>query len=172
MNIIYKKVSLISICICLLTLLAITLTSCGSHTSASSSAQNISLETLNQYITKEAGNLPEMSTYTSESQDAEDWFNYLCDFDYSKIDQYFISYSSSGSAEEIFLLKVKNEADVPYAVKALENRITARTSTFEMYLPAEVSKLSSGTVVSKGNYIALLICPDQYSAKKAFETNL
>lgn len=172
MNIINKKTTFTIVCICLLGLFTVSLTSCGSHATASSSAPTISLQTLNETITKNAGNLPEMATYTSQSEDAEDWFNYLCDFNYSKIDQYYISYSSSGSAEEIFLLKVKNEADVPFAVNALQNRITSRTSTFKMYLPAEVSKLSSAVVVSKGNYVALLICPDQYSAKKAFEASL
>lgn len=155
----------------LISILSLSVTSCGKRKMVFANT-NVNLAELASNIAKEAGKLPEMSTYSSEDKDAKDWFTYLCDLDYSKVDQYYISYSSSGSAEEIFLIKLKNSDDIGFATMALKDRIVNRTSQFELYLPGEVSKLSSAKIISKGNYVGLIICSDLYSAQKTFEAAL
>ncbi len=162
-----NKLKLMISCICLCSLLCMTVTSCG-KTAVVSANNNVNLQELTTKIASQAGKLPEMSTYSSKDADAEDWFNYLCDFDYSKVENYYISYATNGNAEEIFLIQLKDSSDIGFATIALQNRIQSRTEQFKLYLPKEVSKLSSAKIVSKDTIIALLVCPDEYSAQKAF----
>lgn len=167
MNKCYRKIFL---SLCFLFVLSITCISCGMRSNVTAAAvSSINLEELASTIESSAGKLPDMSTYCTEDKDAEDWFNYLCDFDYSKVEDYYIAYSSSGTAEEIFLIRLKDSEDCTYAELSLHNRIKSRTATFDQYQPEEVAKLGNAIVTSNGNYVALLICQDEYSAKKAFQ---
>lgn len=163
----YLKV--ISLQLCFLFLVLTSCISCGTHSSTAAAASTISLEELSSKIEQAAGTLPKMSRSTASNKDAEDWFCYLCDFDYSKVEDYSISYASNGSAEEIFLIKLKDSNDSTSAELSLHNRIKSRTITFDQYQPEEVYKLSNAIVTSNGNYVALLICQDEYNAKKAFQ---
>lgn len=164
----YRKQSFLSLCLILL--LSISCISCGTRNNATVAAASvISLQDLTYKIEQAGGKLPKMDCYNTSSKDAEDWFHYLCDFDYSKVDDYYISYASNGSAEEIFLIKLKNSEDSTYAELSLHDRIKSRATTFDQYAPKEAAKLSHAVITSNGNYVALLICEDEYSAKKAFE---
>lgn len=168
-----KSIKFISFCLCMTFLFSIVCTSCGQRNHVVSVAScAVDLKDLFTSVKNASGALPEMCSFSTLDKDAEDCFRCLCDFDYSKVEDYYISYSSSGTAEEIFLIKLKNSEDSTYAKLSLHNRIKSRSATFDQYQPGECSKLGKAIIASKGNYVALLICPDGYSAKQAFESYL
>lgn len=93
----------------------------------------------------------------SKDQTPEDVFTYLCDIDYDKIDEFYISYASDSTAEEVFLIRLKDKSDVDMAKEELQARVERRKYQFQVYKPEEVSKFDDAKVESKGNYVLLII---------------
>ena len=137
----------------------------GNNEAAKTADMNVLIENM----TKAAGTLPDMTTYTSSETDAESTFDYLCELDYSKINSFIITYSSEASAEELFLMELKDAKDIDAAKLALQKRIKTRRTAFNTYLPAEVSKIDKAQITSYGKYISLIICPTPQSATDAFQ---
>ncbi len=121
-------------------------------------------------MVKEAGELPEMSTFTSTDENAQDSFTFLCDLDYEKVEDFIITYSSEAAADEIFIIHVKDKADMVAAKTALDNRIETRKTAFNTYMPSEVSKIENAKIVQSGRYIALVICKQPQSTSDKFLT--
>jgi hypothetical protein len=80
----------------------------------------------------------------------------------------FIS-GSGGTAEEIAVLQAKNIDDVEKLRELAENRVEELKFRFENYVPAEMVKLDSATVVVKGDAVFLVICDDAQSAADAID---
>lgn len=79
-----------------------------------------------------------------------------------------ILYAGGTSALEVAVLRMEDESGAKAAVKALGEYIDARAGSFAGYAPEEYAVLEQSSAVSRGQYAALLICPDQEAAQDAF----
>lgn len=120
-------------------------------------------------MTKAAGKLPAMDTFTSEDEDAQSTFEYLCDFDYSRVNSFRITYSSEATADEIFIIELKDAKDVEEVKEALSDRKQTRHTAFNTYLPSEVKRVDDGLITSYGKYVALVICDTPQASVDSFQ---
>jgi predicted small secreted protein len=144
-----KRVSVI----CAL-LLALLLTACGG---TGSSAGQDPIE-LGEAMTEAAQDLPAMSTVTSQDDDGAELFRYLSDLDYDKVDGYYFSYASAGTAEEIAVIRLKSADDADEAKASLECHREDRLGIFEFYSPDQVPMAEDGEIRSQGNMVVLAFC--------------
>ena len=72
------------------------------------------------------------------------------------------------SALEVAVLRLKDGANTGQAVRALMDYIDRRAGAFAGYAPEQYAILEKSAAVSRGQYVALLICPDMDAAEKAF----
>lgn len=107
------------------------------------------------------------SLYTGDKDDKK-WFEYLCDFDYDKIEEYGISYAVNSTADEIFVIRLNSSADVDEMRASLEKRKESRKTTFNTYAPEEVAKIDSALITSYRNIVAFVIAKDTEGAQEAF----
>ena len=81
-----------------------------------------------------------------------------------------ILYAGGTSALEIAVLQMGSADMAGDAQKALQAYIEERTGAFTGYLPEEAAILEQSSAVSRGPYVALLICEGQQVAKEAFNS--
>ncbi len=72
-------------------------------------------------------------------------------------------------ADEIFILKLKDGADVDKLIDGMGAYIIDRIGQYEGYAPEEVPKLENAQIVQKGNYIMMLIAEDPSAGAEVFE---
>jgi predicted small secreted protein len=135
-------------------LLALLLTACGG---TDSSAGQDPIE-LGEAMTQAAEDLPAMSTVTSQDEDGAELFRYLSDLDYDKVDGYYFSYASGGTAEEIAVIRLKSADDADEAKESLERHREDRLGIFEFYSPDQVPMAEDGEIISRGNMVVLAFC--------------
>ena len=88
----------------------------------------------------------------------EESFDNLYGIQYDDISDGAILYTESGGlADEISIVRMKDNEDVSIAKQKLLDRIESRRQTFAGYKPEEVRKLDSASVIVQGNYAALII---------------
>ena len=76
---------------------------------------------------------------------------------------------ATGNADEIAMFQVK-DADQLTTVKSLINdRISDLKVRYEDYKPEEMSKIDGAVIKEKGNYIFLVISPDNDKAKEVLD---
>ncbi len=63
-------------------------------------------------------------------------------------------------ANEIIVIKVKDEADIASATSALEARKQQVYKTWEQYLPDQFEMVKQGVIKTNGKYAALIISPE------------
>lgn len=63
-------------------------------------------------------------------------------------------------ANEIIVVKVKDEADIGMAKSALEQRKNQVYKTWEQYLPDQFEMVKQGVIKTNGKYAALIISPE------------
>lgn len=137
------------ICLMMCLVLMLGTIGCGD----SSDGKSVDMTTLQNDLPALDDELPEMTTVTDQSSDAEASFSVLADFDYAKVDHFFYSYSKSGSPEEIAVISVKDKLDVTDLMKALQNHIDSRTATFQQYSPEQVQMVESSILTYEGTYV-------------------
>lgn len=83
-------------------------------------------------------------------------------------------YSSefSMSAEEVLLIKVKDEGQVRAAADAIEDRIATRKAEFEGYVPEEVKMLEDAKLSVRGKYIFFAAAPKADTYLTVFSQSL
>ena len=147
--------------LCLLTaaLLALCLCACGSSPTESKTLDMTALQT---QLLEKADQLPEMQSVSSADSEASSLFSYLSTLDYDKVAGYLLSYSSSGTADEIALVQVKDSADLDAAKQSLEEHLQQRQRLFQQYSPAEAKRAEDALLYTRGDCVVLLIC-DQAS---------
>ncbi|MCH5325106.1 MAG: DUF4358 domain-containing protein [Eubacterium sp.] len=92
------------------------------------------------------------------------------DIDADKIESVSAFICGSGAApDEIAVFKLASSDDVAAAKEALEARAAKQKASFEDYKPDEVYKFGEN-VVSKGQYVALIICADNSAAISVFNS--
>jgi len=79
-----------------------------------------------------------------------------------------VEYAGGVSALEAAVVRLADGADPAGAVKALEAYIDSRAGAFAGYAPEQYAILEGARAVSRGQYAALLICPDADAAEAAF----
>lgn len=116
----------------------------------------------------------DMTYVSSSDRDAEKNFGYLSDMDYSKIDSFFMYFSSDGakSADEIAVITVKDGKDAGEALNSLKDHLEYRKSLYRTYGADQMPKLNRAVTVSKGNCAALIVCDDNSAVRAAFENYL
>lgn len=120
-------------------------------------------------MTDTAKNLPDMSIADSESEDGQESFEYLFDIAYDKIEKYYFTYSSAGTAEEMALIQLKDEADAEAMKDALQKHVQSRISLLQTYAPEQVEMTEGAVISSKGKFVSLIICENTSEVKAAFE---
>jgi predicted small secreted protein len=135
-------------------LLVLLLTACGG---TGSSAGQDPIE-LGKAMTEAAQDLPAMSTVTSQDEDGAELFRYLSDLDYEKVDGYYFSYATAGTAEEIAVIRLKSADDADEAKASLERHREDRLGIFEFYDPEQAPMAEDGEIRSQGNMVVLAFC--------------
>ena len=129
----------------------------------------VSLYSLQSSMLEADKNLPDMTSVSSSNDNAEDLFSYLSDYDYEKVDGYFLAYSSEGLADEIAVVRLKNKSDVAGMIKSLEEHVDGRRKLYESYQPNQVNRVENALLLNEDNYAVLIIGHDQQAIKAAFE---
>lgn len=80
-----------------------------------------------------------------------------------------VLYAGGVNAQEVAVLRLPDQSGAKSVQKALESYIDARSGAFAGYAPEQYAILENSGTASRGAYIALLICPDQDTAKDAFD---
>ncbi len=88
----------------------------------------------------------------------EDQLKDTYNIDPAKLEAYAIRIPMMNvKANEIAILKVKDEADVPGVEDALKNRAANVQQQFETYLPDQYENAKNYKLVTKGKYVLLVI---------------
>lgn len=96
-------------------------------------------------------------------------------FNLNAADYAGVMYYSTGaniSAEEILLVKVKNDGQIQKVTEAVEQRIESRINDFEGYAPDEVRLLEDARQSVRGNYIFYACSPEADTYMSAFNSSL
>ena len=117
------------------------------HTMAQSLLNDITYE---DQLTKVEGNMFQM-IYGISQEDIEEYEAYV---------------STGATAEEIAVIKAKDEATAESMEEKLTERVEAQKNSFANYIPKEVEKLEEAVVYQEGVYVVLSISNDDEKAEK------
>ena len=148
-------------------LLILALAGCGGK--ETSPAQTADMEAMQTALLAADPTLPEMRSITGQVGDAETLFTYVSDLPYEKVDDFLLSYSAEGKADEIAVIAVKDPADAEAAADTLRAHLDQRLTLFRQYSPDEVSRAEKALVFTQDQYAVLLICDGNQDVKAAFE---
>lgn len=73
--------------------------------------------------------------------------------------------------DEIVVVEAVDADAVAGIQEKMENRYQAKRKEMEDYLPEEYEKINNGGVVTKGNYVALLVSSEQEKLEALIEVN-
>lgn len=162
-----KKVLLSLLAVCLL---AVSLTACSGGAAPSTS---VNMEQLQKAMLSAdptlAKDITSITSNTGDASEAKKNFSYFSTLDYEKVDRYLLSYSSSGTADEVAVIAVKDAADVSEAASTLRAHVDDRLKLFQQYGPDQASRVEKAEIFTKDQYAVLLICDDSDAVKTAFE---
>ena len=162
-----KKIGVL-LAVCLMSVFV--LTGCGDD--ASGDGVNVDLQALMDEMKATDTALPQMSTVTESSENAEATFAVLADFDYSKVDQFIYSYSETGSPEEIAVVHVADKAAVGDLMKVLQAHIDSRLGTFRAYSPEKASIVEGAVLTYSDKYVFLAITPTSGAMQDIFKSKV
>lgn len=113
-----------------------------------------------------------LDTKNLEKQDSQALKRYygLNSADYDGV--LFYSASSSMSAEEVLMIKVKNDDQIQGVRDAINTRIANRKNDFDGYAPKQVQLLDSAQLKVRGDYIFLAVAPKADEYLSAFSKSL
>ena len=113
--------------------------------------------------------MPDMTTVTDETEGAKDLFLIFSELDYDKVENYVFSYSTTGLADEIIVVHLKDDGDIKELEEDLQERLESRKSTFQVYNTEEGSKFQGADVLTQDNCAVLLIGNQAQNGKYVFE---
>lgn len=142
---------------------------CGCGGNETSPAQTADMEAMQTVLLAADPTLPEMRSITGQVGDAETLFTYVSDLPYEQVDDFLLSYSAEGKADEIAVIAVKDPADAEAAADTLRAHLDQRLTLFRQYSPDEVSRAEKALVFTQDQYAVLLICDGNQDVKAAFE---
>lgn len=135
-------------------------------------APAVPIDTLRTGMLAADPTLPEMLTADSNAPDAATLFAHLSDLDYQKVDAYFLSYSATGLADEVAVIRVKQAADVKAAEQSLRDHVDSRIKLYRNYQPDQLRRVEQAVVFTHGSYAVLLISDQSARIRAAFEQML
>lgn len=141
-------------------LLALSLCACGSSAGGEKSAATQDMAQLQQTMLAADPGLTAMTSLTGAAPDSETLFAYVSALPYSKVDDFLLSYSTAGKADEVAVIAVKDSKDVEEAARTLREHVTQRLNLFRQYGPDQAARVEQAQVFTKDNY-AVLIIADQ-----------
>ena len=148
--------------------LILTLCSCGGGDDSGSAAA-IDMVQLQQTMLAADPGLTEMTSLTGAAADGETLFAYVSDLPYSKVENFLLSYSSSGKADEVAVIAVKERKDVEEAARTLREHVTQRLNLFRQYGPDQAARVEKAQVFTKDNCAVLIIADQAQAVKTAFD---
>jgi Domain of unknown function (DUF4358) len=85
----------------------------------------------------------------------------------------FVSFvpKSNMNANEILVLKVKDEKDIPTTKSGIEERIKKQGESFKNYRPEEYNLIENAILEVEGNNIIFIISKDSSQIKEAIDSN-
>ncbi|WP_411168128.1 DUF4358 domain-containing protein [Clostridium sp. MB05] len=78
---------------------------------------------------------------------------------------------SNMNANEILVLKVKDEKDIPTIKSGIEERIKKQGESFKNYRPEECTLIENAILEVEGNNIIFIISKDSSQIKEAIDSN-
>lgn len=165
-----KQIKKISIYIIIITIL-LTSSACSSKQKDDSSEKSVSIADLQECMLTADTTLPEMIVVSSDKEQAELNFSYLSDLSYDIVDSYFYAYAKDGTAEEIAVIKLKDQADVAMMMNSLHNHIKQRKGTFQEYAPEQIEMAEKAVVTREGPFVTFIICSKNGMVQKAFQNS-
>lgn len=93
-------------------LAVLSLAACGNEGSGTAT---VNMKQLQQAMLAAAPSLSETASTTGDAADAKETFSYVSDLPYDKVENFLLSYSTTGKADEIAVIAVKDSADVTKA---------------------------------------------------------
>ena len=161
-----RLLSLLAVC-----LLAVFLTACSG--SGTITSNTVNMEQLQKAMLAAdptlANDITSITSNTGDTSEAKNNFSYFSTLDYEKVESYLLSYSSSGTADEIAVIAVKDIADVSEAASTLRSHVDDRLKLFQQYGPNQASRVEKAEIFTKDQYAVLIICEDSGAVKTAFE---
>lgn len=151
-------------------LLCFGLCACSKNKKDKEEFKPVDIETLQESMLGAAKSLPETNTISSNDEQAEEYFSAIVDLEYEKVYSYFITYATTAAADEIAVVCVKDENDVPAVLKSLENHANERVELFRPLADEEEAKMENALVFAEGNYAVMIICDNAKQVKEAFIT--
>lgn len=135
-------------------LAVLSLAACGNEGSGTAT---VNMKQLQQAMLAAAPSLSETASTTGDAADAKETFSYVSDLPYDKVENFLLSYSTTGKADEIAVIAVKDSA------------VESRRKLFLQYGPAEAARVEKAQVFTKDQYAVLIICDDSPTVKTAFD---
>ncbi len=133
------------------------------------SGKSVDINSLKENMIKADNTLPDMKTVTNEDENPDTLFASMSDMDYSKIESFFLCYSSDGSPYEIAAVTVKDKGDIKALEESLNDHIKNRIQLYRNYAPENVDKAEKAIVLTNDATAALIMCDKRDEVKKAFE---
>ena len=149
-------------------LLALALCGCSGN-EPPAAARSADMEALQTALLAADPSLPEMRSITGKVEDAQKLFLYVSDLPYDKVEDFLLSYSAEGKADEIAVIAVKDPADAEEAAETLRAHPEQRLPLFRQYTPDQVSRAEKALVFTQDQYAVLLICDGNQDVKAALE---
>ncbi len=153
---------------CLATVLVFSLCACRGSDNKNSTAA-VDMGQLQQTMLAADPELKEMTSITGEVSEGETLFAYMSELPYHKVDNFLLSYSTAGKADEVAVIVVKEEKDVEEAAKTLRAHVEQRLMLFRQYSPDQVARVEKAQVFTKGRYAVLIIADRGKDVRNAFE---
>ncbi len=102
--------------------------------------------------------------YSYNDSKYQDNFSFMYGITWDMIADGGIIYTEKGGlADEISIVRLKDQADVKIAKDKFTDRLEERKNQFGGYKPEEVYKLDNAMIMVQGNYVALIIGEDPAS---------
>lgn len=172
-------------CIICLLLAATLLTACGNQTGIEPSGSEarteatesgqpvmVSMYDLRVAMLHADPAMPEMKSVSSSDDKADQLFTYLAEFDYEKVEGYFLSYAADGMAYEVAVVCLKDAADVAGLKAALQDHVEGRVNLYKTYAPEQMDRAKAAEFVTVGRYVALIMCDDRAAVRSAFQSGV
>lgn len=129
----------------------------------------VSLYDLRKAMLAAEPELPEMMAVSSSDENADQLFTYLSEADYAKVEGYYLAYAADGSAYEIAVVCLRSAEDTAEMEASLKTHVDGRVSLYKNYAPDQMEQAKAAKIVTRGRYVALVMCKAQDAVIRAFE---
>ena len=147
----------------LIVFLLCSLTACGQAQKQEVETEKTPSEIVEAVINSQS-NLPELIRVTASDVEFDTYLANYYLLDREQVADGALCYVDGVDASEIAVMALVDGGDTKTVEEALSAYIQNRAGDFAGYAPQQEALAKSGIVVTNGNYVALLICPDTAAA--------